>query len=569
MSSRPPVKLLPRNVAALRPGQDAGAATRLVTGNPVSTRLEAGVGNCFPGLEFDARNLERRFFPYLEIELGDQEAEVVAVDIEAVKASKLPAADKEVYQNLAKDLRQGQRWHVDRMVGDFGPLGVLQFALEDLTFHSFGPHRLPSDAWTAARLLKEGSAVTLHLSRRPKSAKLTIAGNRVRYLEDDGALARMFHPGELTQSLCSPWTHDFRDCACYYWASNHPDIALPPLPTEASAADPKWNRETDWERSDRTAAPPPTETSAGDILEMAHHEINRNWQHLNFVLERREQVGPYQSSSFKAKPLPDQKSLEQHLRFAAGVEIAVMQEYLCAAWSLQQPQRKPDMLRDDLRAAFAEILRIAVGEMRHLRAVNDVLARFPSKAKFVPALRVATRIPIGPAGMTRVVKFRAATAETLDDFVAIEAPSESVDGVYARILATLEGGAGDTEQQQAIRNVMAEGADHWQTFLFIREWLGRHDEQDYLIRDLKVPAKSRQEHKTLQSRYRTLLGTLFEAYTRRIPAGAADVIKARAAMLAPDGIHGALDALAKNHLLVVFDRIKDPNFAPLKPPPDV
>ena len=62
----------------------------------------------------------------------------------------------------------------------------------------------------------------------------------------------MFLPGELTQSLCSPWTHDFRDCACYYWASNHPDIALPPLPVD-NVANPRWNLAVPWERSERNA----------------------------------------------------------------------------------------------------------------------------------------------------------------------------------------------------------------------------------------------------------------------------------------------------------------------------
>lgn len=39
-----PRKLLPRNAAALRAGQSDGAAATLVAGNPVATRLEAGVG---------------------------------------------------------------------------------------------------------------------------------------------------------------------------------------------------------------------------------------------------------------------------------------------------------------------------------------------------------------------------------------------------------------------------------------------------------------------------------------------------------------------------------------------
>ena len=46
------MRIFPRNLTA-------HAATQIV-GNPVTTRLESGVGNCFPGLEFDHRNLDRR-----------------------------------------------------------------------------------------------------------------------------------------------------------------------------------------------------------------------------------------------------------------------------------------------------------------------------------------------------------------------------------------------------------------------------------------------------------------------------------------------------------------------------
>src|ERR1700757_4742969 len=56
-------KILPRNLTA--------RASVQVVGNPVTTRLEGGVGNCFPGLEFDHRNLDRRFFPGLVFEFGD------------------------------------------------------------------------------------------------------------------------------------------------------------------------------------------------------------------------------------------------------------------------------------------------------------------------------------------------------------------------------------------------------------------------------------------------------------------------------------------------------------------
>src|SRR4051812_29940503 len=241
MSNRRSIKLLPRNVAALRRGQKAADAVRVVTGNPISTRLESGVGNCFPGLECDLRNLERRFFPFLEIETDFGSLRVVAVESAGVDAARAAGTIDDAtvanYRTIAADLGQGVTWTVARMEGDFGPLGHKAFALDDLTGRSTGPNRLPSDAWVAVRLLTEDSRVTLALTRDTAPGQLTLAGPRARYLDDTGALARMFEPGELTQSLCSPWTHDFRDCSCFYWASNHPDIAMPPLPTPAPAKD--------------------------------------------------------------------------------------------------------------------------------------------------------------------------------------------------------------------------------------------------------------------------------------------------------------------------------------------
>src|SRR5205809_996387 len=53
-------KIFPRNLTA--------RAAYRVLGNPESTRLESGVGNCFPGLEYDHRNLDRRFMPGLLVE---------------------------------------------------------------------------------------------------------------------------------------------------------------------------------------------------------------------------------------------------------------------------------------------------------------------------------------------------------------------------------------------------------------------------------------------------------------------------------------------------------------------
>ena len=50
-------KIFPRNLTA--------QAAYQIAGNPVVTRPEDAVANCFPGLEVDIRNLDRRFFPGL------------------------------------------------------------------------------------------------------------------------------------------------------------------------------------------------------------------------------------------------------------------------------------------------------------------------------------------------------------------------------------------------------------------------------------------------------------------------------------------------------------------------
>ena len=113
MTSRVAPKLLPRNVAALRAGQDPSRPVVPTAGNPVSTRLEAAIGNFFPGLECDLRNLERRFFPFLEVDTDFANITIVAVDAaSAAAAPGLSPADRETYATLDQAARAGAPWSV-------------------------------------------------------------------------------------------------------------------------------------------------------------------------------------------------------------------------------------------------------------------------------------------------------------------------------------------------------------------------------------------------------------------------------------------------------------------------
>ena len=84
-----------------------------------------------------------------------------------------------------------------------------------------------------------------------------------------------------------------------------------------------------------------------------------------------------------------------------------MLEYLSAAWSIRKPDGLPQPLRDDVKAAFFEIWRIAIGEMLHLRAVNDVIFALSPPGTFKPALAVAADVPDGVGG-NRPHQFRPA-----------------------------------------------------------------------------------------------------------------------------------------------------------------
>src|SRR3954469_7836135 len=66
-------KIFPRNLTA--------QAAYLVPGNPVVTRPEDAVANCFPGLEMDVRNLDRRFFPGLVFDFVEDGARLMYVDV--------------------------------------------------------------------------------------------------------------------------------------------------------------------------------------------------------------------------------------------------------------------------------------------------------------------------------------------------------------------------------------------------------------------------------------------------------------------------------------------------------
>jgi hypothetical protein len=560
----------------------AAILTGYVTGNPVNTRLESGVGNCFPGLEFDLRNLERRFFPFLAVDFIDNGTiEVVAVDTDRAAADpNLTEEQNNIYGLIAADVGNDRVvWRIDQIDGDFGSfeksVTIAKLNAPNRTGTADG---LPPDAWTAVRLLPEDNDITITLGRfigartQPEVTK-KLTGKRVRYLNETGAFAEIFAPGELSQSLCSPWTHDFRDCGCFYWASNHPDIALPPIPAglEPSGG---WNQYVPWERRDRgmpetPSAPATASGRAERAREMNYLEINARWPELDIVVEGRELRHGYRPAGSAANALKSRDDLILHLRYAAGVELAAIQAYIAAAYSLNLNAADSATLSIDVTTAHAEVMRVAISEMRHLRLANDVLRQlhftFNLPGPFKPALQIASAFPASGAKPEPFAE-RALTPDTLAEFIAIEKPSDSVDGLYGRIVKTLE----DFQLRReaaTIRSVMADGMDHYETFLDVQVWLSRHPDPSSYLLPVTDPGPDNALHRQLQDRYRDLIVPLRDGYVTGVPQGKDSIEQARTVMFG--ALQKTCEDHAANNILVKFEPLTDDDFKPIDPPDDL
>jgi ferritin-like protein len=554
-------KIFPRNLTA--------RADKQIVGNPVTTRLESGVGNCFPGLEFDHRNLDRRFFPGLVFEFTDSGVRLLEVD------GNDPDLDPNMRKTLtgATGAKLGQgAWFVNKITQGGKAIPMSQDGADlDLMV-----------AWRLIHSL-EGAEVTLELERRPEQAgdraptdNVTLTANRRTFVGPTGVISTAYSPGELTQSLCSPWMHDFRDCACFYWASNHPDIVLaedlpgePTLPSGAPVNPVRALIPIDWLRSNRSSsAPAKNSEGANRPTQMDHYEINQRWQELAIVLRGREIAGVYQPEQPEsANPLATPDDLAAKLAELATLEHAVALEYLYARYSLKHPERLPaGTLKDDITFARHEILLIAVSEMRHMRWANQLIWSLEHDGmltrKVGPSLGVAPEVPVADdlsrppqlpqakgAVQTRPTDLRPLLPEVLQDFISVEQPSGFLDGQYARVLATLrEGKYRETLEQLAAR-IIADGMEHFSRFRQVQVVLKKYEDPKKYLRPVTPAPPEDADGQAALGIYQRILQELEAAYDRGDMEDAAHIAEARRLMFV---LSDKAEALAERKLGVPF-----------------
>ena len=259
-------------------------------GNPPSTVPDAAISNAFPGLEMDFRNVWKRILE--GIELHESSNFVVSAD---------QGAPPEV-QALAGHYRLTLVADVPVTVEVTGPLyaGGDNVPLPDTTF---GETRMPLEWSNAlASIVHQFSGTTVTCTFESIDTPVTTrqVPLRVRAFFDEGnvdgetvrraVIARdLAEPGALTQSLCSPWQNDYRECACFYWAATRPDyVNVEARPDGTSAGN-------NWMQKDRMPATPPVYL-VDDWLDpnlVGYSDLFRHWERsLRFVIDGKDEDPP-------------------------------------------------------------------------------------------------------------------------------------------------------------------------------------------------------------------------------------------------------------------------------------
>ncbi|WP_319546503.1 ferritin-like domain-containing protein [Ruegeria conchae] len=540
MSDQPgQIRVKPRNLTA--------RAAYKVPGNPDNTRLDGSVGNCFPGLEMDVRNLDRRFFPGLVFNAARVPLNPVPEAPKNSQGFHLVFVDY-FYDPMLPD-NSPEEWVqtlLEAYSGDVGAklsqgrwfLSWVEQSGKRITFKE--EDGTPYDGlmiWRFIRSLEHGDdkPVSIALERRNHEGivdteQVVLHGFRRQYRTEAGVFSEAYDPGELTQSLCNPWSHDFRDCGCHYWPSNHPDVVMAEvahddqLPSGQSKNPIEAETYLDWLRSDKS---PSGNVAALNTVEqnrpyqIDHYQVNQMWSELPIVVEGREidevyvadpelpGVCPYET--------PEDMINDLKTRLAA-MEMTLSLQYLYAYFSLADPEtadtQKWPTLKDDLIFARRSVLEVAIGEMTHMRWANQLLWELEPEG-YEPILTPSETLPAGK-GKTQPRALRPLTVEALADFIEIERPGGFIDRAYAQCVATLEQEDLFPERRLyalAVR-IDTDGDEHFLRFSQMKGVLAKYDTGEgtpAYLRPIKVGTE--EQAKTALELYAKVKDGLANAYT--------------------------------------------------------
>jgi hypothetical protein len=230
-----------------------------------------------------------------------------------------------------------------------------------------------------------------------------------------------------------------------------------------------------------------------------------------------------------ANPFATPDELAAKLKDLCKLEQTVALEYLYAMFSIKLPAEvQGKTLRDAVTFARHEILVIAVSEMRHLRWANQLIWELEhaglTTPGFGPELGLTGKVP-NETG-ERDAQLRPLTADVLKDFIAVEKPSGTLDGAYARVLATLRQPQFPPAMEQQAERILADGMQHFTRFRQIQKVL-----QPFAAAYLRdITRATAVQAKAALDLYSEILSDLQDAYKSGDMEDAAPIGAARSAM---------------------------------------
>jgi hypothetical protein len=269
-------------------------------GNPASVLPRSAISNCFPGLEFDFRNLWRRAFEgivlvennnlVVEVEsdafadlrgrrlltILDPVSKVVLPTGVSTSGPIMPSSDSTAQQAPTQALKTASNPNGVSFMewsNSFARVMAHQGQMIECEFSAYSTTTPPLDS-TEVLIDTQDPYTGQPIQTIKRSLRL-----RQFFRSGTAEVAQgMLQPGELTQGLCAPWQNDYRECACYYWAASRPDyVNVDPGPDGLSHGDM-------WFTKKRTGTYIPDNRS--DSRLWSYDDLFIAWQqHLHFIIQ--------------------------------------------------------------------------------------------------------------------------------------------------------------------------------------------------------------------------------------------------------------------------------------------
>jgi hypothetical protein len=111
----------------------------------------------------------------------------------------------------------------------------------------------------------------------------------------------MAGPGDLTQSLCSPWQNDYRECDCFYWAASRPDFVNVEPGKDGKSKGNNWMQKDRTDSGDKKYISDDEDGVRGNPVLVSYQDLFAAWEeNLRFIIAGKDETLKKSRKSVKA-----------------------------------------------------------------------------------------------------------------------------------------------------------------------------------------------------------------------------------------------------------------------------